>query len=1845
MQPQQPGEKVQAISKQDARPRQEDQQKAEMVQLALDMTRQMQKPVSAHQQPQKEKSDAHGIQQLKHRRDIQSEMPCAMPTVQPQQQPGLKAQAILSTAQQIQQQKQRPDIQSGIPCAVPTMQPQQQRQLPGPKAQAILQQDARPRQQDQQNAEMVHQALDMTRQIRKPILADQQLPKETSNAQQTQHLQQLPQILFETPSAMPTIQPQQQPGPETQAILQQDARPRQQDQQNAEMVHQALDMTRQIRKPILAHQQLQKEKSDAHEIEQLKHRQDIQSGMPRAMPTMQPQQHPGLKPQAILQQDARPRQQEQQKAEIVHNALDMTRRMRKPIPAQKIRCARNRAAETPPGYPQDARPRQQEQQKAEMVHQALDMTRQTQKPFSAHKQLPHETSPAQPIQHLQQLLQILSETPRAIPTMQPQQQPGPKAQAICKQDARPQQQDQQKAEMVHQALDMTRQTQKPFSAHKQLPHETSPAQPIQHLQQLLQILSETPRAIPTMQPQQQPGPETQAILQQDARPRQQEQQKAEMVHQALDMTRQMQKPVSAHQQLQKEKSDAHEIEQLKHRRDIQSGMPCAMPTVQPQQQPGPETQAILQQDARPRQQEQQKAEMVHQALDMTRRMRKPIPAHQQLPKETSNAQQIKHLQQRPQISSETPCAMPTIQPQQQPQPHVSKEPFISQQDPRRRQQEARKAEVVQLALDMTRQKRQRPQISSETPCAMPTVQPQQQPGPPEGYPVWNAMCYADRATSAAAWTTRRISSLECHVLCRPCNLSSSLDHQKDIQSGMPCAMPTVQPQQQPGPPEGYPVWNAMCYADRATSAAAWTTRRISSLECHVLCRPCNLSSSLDHQKDIQSGMPCAMPTVQPQQQPGPPEGYPVWNAMCYADRATSAAAWTTRRISSLECHVLCRPCNLSSSLDHQKDIQSGMPCAMPTVQPQQQPGPPEGYPVWNAMCYADRATSAAAWTTRRISSLECHVLCRPCNLSSSLDHQKDIQSGMPCAMPTVQPQQQPGPPEGYPVWNAMCYADRATSAAAWTTRRISSLECHVLCRPCNLSSSLDHQKDIQSGMPCAMPTVQPQQQPGPPEGYPVWNAMCYADRATSAAAWTTRRISSLECHVLCRPCNLSSSLDHQKDIQSGMPCAMPTVQPQQQPGPPEGYPVWNAMCYADRATSAAAWTTRRISSLECHVLCRPCNLSSSLDHQKDIQSGMPCAMPTVQPQQQPGPPEGYPVWNAMCYADRATSAAAWTTRRISSLECHVLCRPCNLSSSLDHQKDIQSGMPCAMPTVQPQQQPGPPEGYPVWNAMCYADRATSAAAWTTRRISSLECHVLCRPCNLSSSLDHQKDIQSGMPCAMPTVQPQQQPGPPEGYPVWNAMCYADRATSAAAWTTRRISSLECHVLCRPCNLSSSLDHQKDIQSGMPCAMPTVQPQQQPGPPEGYPVWNAMCYADRATSAAAWTTRRISSLECHVLCRPCNLSSSLDHQKDIQSGMPCAMPTVQPQQQPGPPEGYPVWNAMCYADRATSAAAWTTRRISSLECHVLCRPCNLSSSLDHQKDIQSGMPCAMPTVQPQQQPGPPEGYPVWNAMCYADRATSAAAWTTRRISSLECHVLCRPCNLSSSLDHQKDIQSGMPCAMPTVQPQQQPGPPEGYPEASNSEVVQLALDMTRQTQKRFSAHQQLPHETSPAQPIQHLQQLPQILSETPRAIPTMQPQQQPGPKAQAICKQDARPQQQDQQKAEMVQLALDMTRHMQKPVSGHQQLAKEASTEQQIQQQKQRPDIQSGMPCAVPTMQPQQQRQLPGPKAQAILQQDARPRQQEQQKAEISCLGQRSRSSPRKISVGGNRKQARQKWCS
>ncbi|VDM32228.1 unnamed protein product, partial [Toxocara canis] len=481
---------------------------------------------------------------------------------------------------------------------MPTMQPQQQ---PGPKVQAISKQDPRSLQPERQKAEMVQLALDMTRQMQKPVSVHQQLQKETSNSQQIQHLQQRPQISSETPRAMPTMQPQQQPQLHVSKepfISQQDPRGRQQEASKAEVMQLALDMTRQKRKPVSAHQRPPKETSNAQQIHHLQQRPDMQSEMPFALSTMQPQQQPGPKVQAISKQDPRSLQPERQKAEIVQLALDTTRQMQKPV--------------------------------------------------SAHQQLAKEASTAQQIHHLQQRPDMQSEMPFALSTMQPQQQrqlPGPKAQAILQQDARPRQQDQQKAEMVQLALDMTRHMQKPVSGHQQLAKEASTAQQIQHLQQLPQILFETPSAMPTIQPQQHPAPETQAILQQDARPRQQEQQKAEMVHQALDMTRQMQKPVSAHQQLQKEKSDAHEIEQLKHRRDIQSGMPRAMPTMQPQQHPGLNPQAILQQDARPRQQEQQKAEMVHQALDMTRRMRKPIPAHQQLPKETSNAQQIQHLQQ------------------------------------------------------------------------------------------------------------------------------------------------------------------------------------------------------------------------------------------------------------------------------------------------------------------------------------------------------------------------------------------------------------------------------------------------------------------------------------------------------------------------------------------------------------------------------------------------------------------------------------------------------------------------------------------------------------------------------------------------------------------------------------------------------------------------------------------------------------------------------------------------------------------------------------------------------------------------------------------------------------------------------------------------------------------------------------------------------------------------------------------------------------------------------------------------------------------------------------------------
>ncbi|KHN88390.1 hypothetical protein Tcan_07396 [Toxocara canis] len=348
----------------------------------------------------------------------------------------------------------------------------------------------------------------------------------------------------------------------------------------------------------------------------------------------------------------------------------------------------------------DQRWRQQEASKAEVVQLALDMTRQTQKPISAHQQLPHETSPAQPIQHLQQLPQILFETPNAMPTMQPQQQPGPKVQAISKQDPRSLQPERQKAEIVQLALDTTRQMEKPVSAHQQLAKEASTAQQIHHLQQRPDMQSEMPFALSTMQPQQQPGPKVQAISKQDPRSLQPERQKAEIVQLALDTTRQMEKPVSAHQQLAKEASTAQQIHHLQQRPDMQSEMPFALSTMQPQQQPGPKVQAISKQDPRSLQPERQKAEIVQLALDTTRQMEKPVSAHQQLAKEASTAQQIHHLQQRPDMQSEMPFALSTMQPQQQPGPKVQ---AISKQDPRSLQPERQKAEIVQLALDTTRQ--------------------------------------------------------------------------------------------------------------------------------------------------------------------------------------------------------------------------------------------------------------------------------------------------------------------------------------------------------------------------------------------------------------------------------------------------------------------------------------------------------------------------------------------------------------------------------------------------------------------------------------------------------------------------------------------------------------------------------------------------------------------------------------------------------------------------------------------------------------------------------------------------------------------------------------------------------------------------------------------------------------------------------------------------------------------------------------------------------------------------------------------------------------------------------------
>ncbi|VDM49066.1 unnamed protein product [Toxocara canis] len=498
--------------------------------------------------------------------------------------------------------------------------------------------------------------------MQKPVSAHQQPQKEKSDAHGIQQLKHRRDIQSEMPCAMPTVQPQQQPGLKAQAILQQDARPRQQEQQKAEMVHQALDMTRQMRKPILAHQQLPKETSNAQQVQHLQQLPQIPSETPRAMPTMQPQQQqhlPGSK---------------------------------EPLVSQK-----------------DQRRRQQEASKAEVVQLALDMTRQTQKPISAHQQLPHEISPAQPVQHLQQLPQILSETPRAIPTMQPQQ-PGEKVQAISKQDARPRQEDQQKAEMVQLALDMARQKQKPVSAHRQLAKETSSAHQIHQQKLRPDIQPEMQCDKPIMEPQQQrqlPGAKAQAISNQDARPRQQEQQKGEIVHQALDMTREMQKQISAHQQLPNETSTVQQIQHLQQLLQILSETPCAMPTRQPQQPrhlPIPKAKAILQQDARPQQQEQQNAEMVQLALGMAPQMQKHIWALQQLPKETANVVQIQQQKDRPDIQSEMPCGKLTMRDQQQRQVAGPNEGFISQQGARRWQQEASKAEVGQLALDRKRRK-------------------------------------------------------------------------------------------------------------------------------------------------------------------------------------------------------------------------------------------------------------------------------------------------------------------------------------------------------------------------------------------------------------------------------------------------------------------------------------------------------------------------------------------------------------------------------------------------------------------------------------------------------------------------------------------------------------------------------------------------------------------------------------------------------------------------------------------------------------------------------------------------------------------------------------------------------------------------------------------------------------------------------------------------------------------------------------------------------------------------------------------------------------------------------------
>ncbi|VDM40694.1 unnamed protein product, partial [Toxocara canis] len=331
---------------------------------ALAMTRQNQHIISAQHEQQQRPSFAQQIQHLQQLPVVQAEMPSAKPVIQSQQQRQLPGPKQLNIRQQDtpppQQGANRVQMlqlalaitrRNKAPNSAPQQTPnatstgqqirQLQPQLLGPKETDALPQDARQEKAEANRAHIVQSALAMTRRKQPNKFAPQQLSKKAAIRQHPHQLQQLPPVYIEMQPAQPIMlhhQQRQLPGSNVAANSQQPVRPVispkgvevQGDQANrAQMMQLPLDVTRQMQKPVSGHQQLAKEASNAQQIQQQKQRPDIQSGMPCAMPTMQPQQQPGLKPQAILQQDARPRQQELQKAEMVHQAIDMTRQMQK----------------------------------------------------------------------------------------------------------------------------------------------------------------------------------------------------------------------------------------------------------------------------------------------------------------------------------------------------------------------------------------------------------------------------------------------------------------------------------------------------------------------------------------------------------------------------------------------------------------------------------------------------------------------------------------------------------------------------------------------------------------------------------------------------------------------------------------------------------------------------------------------------------------------------------------------------------------------------------------------------------------------------------------------------------------------------------------------------------------------------------------------------------------------------------------------------------------------------------------------------------------------------------------------------------------------------------------------------------------------------------------------------------------------------------------------------------------------------------------------------------------------------------------------------------------------------